>query len=135
VTFKGKFHTMESVAIVPPPVQRPIPIWFGGSSDAAIKRAARLGDGWMPIMAPDEAGEAALAKLKTHLKEFGRDPAKYGLEAWIRLTDRNEDSWGGIVAAWKRLGMQIGTLYPMYPVEGIDAQIDLLRRFKAVATG
>jgi probable F420-dependent oxidoreductase len=135
VTFKGKFHDMDSVAIVPPPVQRPIPIWFGGGSDAAIKRAARLGDGWMPIMAPDEAGEAALAKLKGHLKEFGRDEAKYGLEAWIRLTDPNEDSWGAIVAAWKRLGMQIGTLYPMYPVEGIDAQIDLLRRFKAVAAG
>jgi alkanesulfonate monooxygenase SsuD/methylene tetrahydromethanopterin reductase-like flavin-dependent oxidoreductase (luciferase family) len=30
---------------LPPPVQRPIPIWFGGSSDAVVRRAARLGDG------------------------------------------------------------------------------------------
>lgn len=134
VTFAGKFHTLNSVAIVPPPVQRPIPIWFGGSSDAAIKRAARLGDGWMPIMAPDADGEAKLAQLRGYLKEFNRDPARFGLEAWIRLTDPNPDSWAGIVAAWKRLGMQIGTLYPMYPVDGLDAQIDLLRRFKDAAS-
>src|SRR5262249_2139778 len=35
VSFKGRFHDLNDVSIVPPPVQRPIPIWFGGSSDAA----------------------------------------------------------------------------------------------------
>jgi probable F420-dependent oxidoreductase len=134
VTFAGKFHTLNSVAILPPPVQRPIPIWFGGSSDAAIKRAARLGDGWMPIMSPNAEGEAKLAQLKAHLKEYQRDPATFGLEAWIRLTSPDPDSWAAEVAAWRRLGMQIGTLYPMYPVQGLDAQIDLLRRFKETAT-
>jgi probable F420-dependent oxidoreductase len=135
VTFSGRFHKLDSVAIVPPPVQRPIPIWFGGSSDAAIKRAARLGDGWMPIMAPDADGEARLALLRGHLKEYNRDPASFGLEAWIRLTSPDRDAWGPIIAAWRRLGMQIGTLYPMYPVRGLDAQIDLLRHFKDVAAG
>ncbi|MCW5883269.1 MAG: LLM class F420-dependent oxidoreductase, partial [Anaerolineae bacterium] len=53
VTFEGRFHTMTDVNILPPPVQRPIPIWFGGSHEAVIKRCARLGDGWMPILAPD----------------------------------------------------------------------------------
>src|SRR6202022_4480871 len=42
VTFNGRFHTLESVNILPAPVQKPIPIWFGGSSDAVIKRCARL---------------------------------------------------------------------------------------------
>ena len=50
VTFKGKFHTLVDVNMLPVPVQRPIPIWFGGSSDAVVKRAARIGDGWMPIL-------------------------------------------------------------------------------------
>ncbi len=135
VTFSGRFHNLDSVAIVPPPVQRPIPIWFGGSSDAAIKRAARLGDGWMPIMAPDADGEARLALLRGHLKDYNRDQDSFGLEAWIRLTSSDQDAWGTIIAAWRRLGMQIGTLYPMYPVRGLDAQIDLLRRFKDVAAG
>ena len=53
VTFTGKFHTLVDVNLLPVPVQRPIPIWFGGSSDAVVKRAARIGDGWMPIMSPE----------------------------------------------------------------------------------
>jgi probable F420-dependent oxidoreductase len=65
VSFAGRFHNLKNVSVVPMPVQRPIPIWFGGSSDAALARAARLGDGWMPIMArmhdPDPQTWAAAA--------------------------------------------------------------------------
>jgi probable F420-dependent oxidoreductase len=77
VTFTGRFHNLQSVNIVPPPVQRPIPVWFGGSSDAVVKRAAMLGDGWMPIMAPDAQAEAKLETLRGHLKAFDRDPATF----------------------------------------------------------
>src|SRR3954447_7202600 len=70
VTFNGRFHNLESVNILPAPVQKPIPIWFGGSSDAVIRRCARLGDGWMPILSPDATGEAKLAMLRGFLQEF-----------------------------------------------------------------
>src|SRR3974390_785256 len=50
VTYHGRFPTLEAVPLLPGPIQRPIPVWFGGSSDAAVKRAARIGDGYMPIM-------------------------------------------------------------------------------------
>ncbi len=79
VSFTGKFHDLHEVSIMPPPIQRPIPIWFGGSSDAVMKRAAQLGDGWMPIMAPDDEGAAKLATLRGHLQAFGRDPGAFGL--------------------------------------------------------
>ena len=84
VTFIGRFHELHEISIVPPPMQRPIPIWFGGSSDAAVKRAARIGDGWMPIMPPDDEAAAKLTALRGHLGAFGRDPAAFGLEAWLR---------------------------------------------------
>jgi probable F420-dependent oxidoreductase len=135
VTFHGKYHTLDAVNIVPPPVQRPIPVWFGGASDAVIKRCARIGDGWMPIMAPDEAGEAKLAQLHSHLRDFGRDPATFGLEGWLRVNEPDEDAWGRAAAGWKRLGAQMVMLYPMYRLATFDQQIDVLRRFKAVAQG
>ena len=135
VTFHGKYPKLEAVNIVPPPVQRPIPVWFGGSSDAVIKRCARIGDGWMPIMAPDEAGEAKLAQLHSHLRDFGRDPATFGLEGWLRVNEPDEDAWGRAAAGWKRLGAQMVMLYPMYRLATFDQQIDVLRRFKAVAQG
>ncbi|MBM4261810.1 MAG: LLM class F420-dependent oxidoreductase [Deltaproteobacteria bacterium] len=49
-TFKGKFVNFSNLIFLPKPVQKPgIPIWIGGHSKAALKRAGRLGDGWHPI--------------------------------------------------------------------------------------
>jgi len=47
VSFNGRFHNLYEVSIVPPPVQRPIPIWFGGSSDAAFGI-----EGWLRMHSP-----------------------------------------------------------------------------------
>lgn len=135
VTFKGRFHTLDSVNILPAPVQRPIPIWFGESSDAVIKRATRLGDGWTPILTPDETGEAKLQMLRDQLKAFGRDPATFGLEAWLRAPRFDPDAWVADFAAWRRLGAGNVMLYPTYDLPGLAAQIDLLRRFKDIAAG
>jgi alkanesulfonate monooxygenase SsuD/methylene tetrahydromethanopterin reductase-like flavin-dependent oxidoreductase (luciferase family) len=47
VTHHGKFYTAEAVRLVPTPVQKPrIPVWIGGGSQAAMRRAARW-DGWL----------------------------------------------------------------------------------------
>jgi len=135
VSFSGRFHNLREVNIVPPPVQRPIPIWFGGSSDAVVKRAAELGDGWMPIIPPDEQAEAKLAALRGYLKAFGRDPAKFGLEGWLRMNDRDPQRWAAAADGWRRLGADMVMLYPMYRMNSFDEQIETLRRFKEVAEG
>ena len=135
VTFKGKFHDMTEVNIVPQPVQRPIPIWFGGSSDAVVKRAARLGDGWMPIISPDEKAAAKLEDLRGHLRSFGRDPNTFGLEGWLRMSDENPQRWAADADGWRRLGAQIVMLYPMYRIPTFEGQVETLRRFKEVVQG
>jgi alkanesulfonate monooxygenase SsuD/methylene tetrahydromethanopterin reductase-like flavin-dependent oxidoreductase (luciferase family) len=56
------------------PTSPPVPLWFGGSSDAARKRAAAAGDGWVPLfLSPDEYAPA-LAALRRETAEAGRDP-------------------------------------------------------------
>lgn len=135
VSFTGRFHRLDRVNILPPPIQRPIPVWFGGASDAVVERAARLGDGWMPIMAPGDEAAAKLATLRGHLKSFGRDPAKFGLEAWLRMSENDPQRWAEGVEAWRRLGIGVVMLYPMFRIAGLDAQIDALKRFKEVAGG
>jgi probable F420-dependent oxidoreductase len=132
VTFAGRFHDLHEVSIVPPPIQRPIPIWFGGSSDAVVKRAARLGDGWMPIMPPDDQAATKLAALHGHLQAFGRDPAAFGLEAWLRANEPDPQRWAAAADGWRRLGAQMVMLYPMYRMASFDEQIETLRRFKEI---
>jgi alkanesulfonate monooxygenase SsuD/methylene tetrahydromethanopterin reductase-like flavin-dependent oxidoreductase (luciferase family) len=109
------------------------PRWFGGSSDAVVKRAARLGDGRMPILAPDEQAEAKLAMLRQHLKSFGRDPAAFGLEGWLRINEPDPQLWAAAAHGWKRLGAQMAMLYPMYRMPKLEQHIETLRRFKEVA--
>jgi probable F420-dependent oxidoreductase len=132
VTFHGKFHTLNAVNQLPVPVQRPIPIWFGGSSDAVVKRAARIGDGYMPIMKPDVA-KPKLALLFETMKQHGRDPAKFGLEGWLRFDEPDPQAWAKAAEGWKKLGARIVMLYPMYRMAKLDDQIETLRRFKEVA--
>lgn len=132
VTFRGRFHTLIDVTMLPAPAQRPIPIWFGGSSDAAIKPAARIGDGYMPIMSP-EVAEPKIALLFEHMKAFGRDSAKFGLEGWLRFDEANPDKWLAAARGWKRLGAKVVMLCPMYRMALFDDQSETLRRFKEVA--
>jgi probable F420-dependent oxidoreductase len=134
VTFRGRFHDLKEVSITPAPIQRPIPIWFGGSSDAAMERAARLGDGWMPIMPPDEA-EQKIAALRGHLEAFGRDPATFGIEGWLRMYEPDPARWAAAADGWRRLGADIVMLYPMYRIPDFADQIETLRRFKEAAQG
>ena len=135
VSFSGRFHNLNEVSIVPPSVQRPIPIWFGGVSDAAVTRAARLGDGWMPIIDPDAEAAEKLGALREQLRSFGRDPAKFGIEGWLRMHDADPQHWAAAADGWRRLGADMVMSYPMYRIPRFDDQIETLRRFKEVASG
>jgi alkanesulfonate monooxygenase SsuD/methylene tetrahydromethanopterin reductase-like flavin-dependent oxidoreductase (luciferase family) len=54
------------------PVPPPVPVWVGGSSEAALRRAAKLGDGWMPLfLAPQAYGEA-IERLAKEIDRAGR---------------------------------------------------------------
>ena len=133
VTFEGRFHKYNEVTIVPSPKQRPIPIWIGGSADSVIKRAAKLGDGWMPILSPDKEGKTALEKLYTYLEEFGRKREGFGIETWMRFSEDNPEVWGATADEWRSMGVDMAMLYPMWEIKGVDGQIEILRKFKEVA--
>ena len=68
------------------PASAPVPLWFGGSSDAARRRAATVGDGWVPLfLAPDEYA-ARLAALRQETAEAGRAPGRRrGRRRGVRL--------------------------------------------------
>jgi probable F420-dependent oxidoreductase len=70
--FHGEFYDIPAIEMTPVPT-RPIPILIGGHSDAALRRAARLGDGWMHGGGPHDDLDALLGTLRAHLAEYGRE--------------------------------------------------------------
>jgi probable F420-dependent oxidoreductase len=75
VDHDGRYATLRGITIEPKPVQHPHPpIWVSGRKDAALRRAARVGDGWLPYMFSPEMISASLDKLKPLCGEYGREP-------------------------------------------------------------
>jgi len=72
VSFQGEFYKLDRVSIFPKPWQTPPPIWIGGKSEAAMRRTARLGDGWIPsLITPDEL-RAGVQKVQELAAAAGR---------------------------------------------------------------
>jgi probable F420-dependent oxidoreductase len=73
--FHGQYVHFENIAFEPKPVQKPhIPIWIGGNSKRAIRRAVALGDGWHPTRPLVEDVRAGVAYLRDVCAQRGRDP-------------------------------------------------------------
>jgi probable F420-dependent oxidoreductase len=130
VTFNGRWHKITDAGINPLPVQRPIPIWFGGGHERVLRRLARLGDGWFPQLPPDEKCRAAIEKIATYARDAGRDPKTIGIEGRMTISPESADTWARQIEAWKELGathlsvntMKVGLTTP-------DAHIEAIRQF------
>lgn len=85
--FDGRFVKFADILFAPKPVQKPCPaLWIGGESGPAMRRAARLGDGWYPIgvnprhrLDTRARYRAAVERLRKLVIDAGRDPASVAL--------------------------------------------------------
>lgn len=80
VTYEGRHYRYNDATISPRPVQQPLPLWIGGSSEAAIRRTARIGTGWLAGLQTAAQVEPVVRRIQATLPEFGRtiDEDHYG---------------------------------------------------------
>jgi probable F420-dependent oxidoreductase len=103
VTFDGRYDKVVAAGLAPLPVQRPIPLWFGGTHPAAVRRAGRLADGWFPQVPPGPHLEQAFEHLRAGAEEAGRDPATIKMEGSISVS-RGLDVAVDHVQRWRSAG-------------------------------
>jgi probable F420-dependent oxidoreductase len=133
VTFTGRWHTIPDAGILPLPVQRPIPIWFGGSDERVIQRMAMLGDGWMLSSRPMEQTLPMLEKLFACLAEAGRDRSSFGIEPRLNMSQIGPQGWNDFIQTWKKLGathLNVNTMGCGY--QAASEHIQAIRRFAEV---
>jgi len=135
VDFEGRWHRIPRAGIKPLPVQRPIPVWIGGSADAAIERAARIADGFFP-QRPLEGGWAAtMERFRGWVEDAGRDPAAIGIEWRIDVSAGTPDGWRAEAEERRQLGathLSVTTMRGGLDVDGHVARIGAA--FEALAS-
>jgi probable F420-dependent oxidoreductase len=113
VDFKGRWHHLDRVGIAPRP-ERPIPIWIGGFSDAAYRRAARLADGFIYSLygptGPDPDPKKSIQRLLEMVEDAGRDPSEFGIEVLVPLSPPPGE-FAQLAAGWEDTGVTHVTLH------------------------
>jgi alkanesulfonate monooxygenase SsuD/methylene tetrahydromethanopterin reductase-like flavin-dependent oxidoreductase (luciferase family) len=148
-SFAGAHWQVPDVYVEPTPAQAPRPpIWIGGNGEAAIRRAARVGDGWHPARLSPEEFAAGRRSLEAAVRAEGRDPADVepSLTALLRFTEEPVDEArlrelvgapeqvAGLLRRYAEAG--VGTLVvaldPHEPLEARAAAVEQLARLAAV---
>jgi probable F420-dependent oxidoreductase len=83
-SFTGRHYAFEKLELFPKPLQQPLPIYVGGHNEAAIARAARFGQGWLPGWRQFEEVKTRTALLRRLTADAGRDPRD--VEAAVQFT-------------------------------------------------
>ncbi len=105
VTFNGTYHQVHAAGLNPLPVQRPIPIWLGGDSDAAMRRAGKLADGWIPHGRPDTALAARINQVQDYAEAAGRVATSVQIEGRLSIAEMAESDWREETERWRELGV------------------------------
>ena len=139
VTYDGQWHRVPDAGIRPLPVQQPIPVWMGGDSEVVIRRAARLADGWitLPSFRPGPAGQQTVDRIHGLVREAGRDPAAFGIEARMALAKVPAEERANEIAAWRAMRgithLCVNTMGLGLP--GPEEHVRTLERFKKDVLG
>ena len=135
VTYEGRWHRVPDAGIKPLPVQRPIPVWMGGESEAVLRRAARLANGWITLQTfrPGPAAQQTIDRLHGLVREAGRDPAAFGIEGRVALAQVPPAEWAKELAAWRAMRgithLCVNTMGLGLP--GPEEHVRTLERFKS----
>jgi probable F420-dependent oxidoreductase len=116
VNHDSAFHHIERAGIAPRP-DRQIPVWMGGSSEAALARSARVGEGHIFSRSTDRdfAGAARLAEL---LAENGRDRGTFGMDMFVDF-DQGPEAWRELSGRWEVTGGSLMSIRSMTSGSGI----------------
>ncbi|MEK7215614.1 MAG: LLM class F420-dependent oxidoreductase [Chloroflexota bacterium] len=131
VSFHGEFHHISEAGINPLPVQRPIPLWIGGTADPVLRRAARFGRGWLPERRPEPELQERFDRVRALLREERRDGSDFDLEGRVPLRSRSPEVWAKDLEMWRRLGVTgVSVTTQNAGCATIQDHVTLLRQFK-----
>jgi probable F420-dependent oxidoreductase len=128
VSFDGAYHSIDALGLAELPAHA-IPIWIGCTPQPRLlRRVARLGDGWLPIVDPSPHVEELLG----YVREDGRDPATLGIAARLSA-GADPDACAAEAARFKAAGVTEVTIMPPPGADAADGVSAVIRAKNAIA--
>jgi alkanesulfonate monooxygenase SsuD/methylene tetrahydromethanopterin reductase-like flavin-dependent oxidoreductase (luciferase family) len=133
IDFQGEFDSIPMAGLNPLPGRR-IPIWMGGTAEAAKRRIARIADGWMMNAGTEADPAAAVVQVRQMVADAGRNPKDFGCEVRLGIRDGLERT-AEELSEWHELGISHATVNPMgsgleWPKGHVDALERLARLYR-----
>jgi probable F420-dependent oxidoreductase len=138
----GKLYDFEGLGQRPRPAQEHVPVWVGGSSPAAVRRAALKGDGWLPQGDPRDRLPEQIARIRRLREEAGiqgpfvigaiAEPLYVGTPAWDvgrRTLTGTPDALAESLRAYRAMG--VDQIQVRFRSRGRDELIDQIAAFGA----
>jgi probable F420-dependent oxidoreductase len=134
--YEGRWERVTAAGLNPLPVQRSIPIWIGGTAERALRRAARLADGYFPQRPLEGSWSRTMELVQQWVEEAGRDWATFGVEQRISVASGTPDDWRDAAEEWAELGATHISLVTMGGgLTAPGAHVELLERARAALDG
>jgi probable F420-dependent oxidoreductase len=125
VDFSGRFDRVDRAALVPKPA-RPIPIWLGGSSEAAFDRAARLADGFIGFGGGIDHTVSTWKRMRDRVRGLGRSVEDFGGE-YVALPRGGMGDLMAEIDAWREVGgTHVSVVTMGRGLDSVDGHIDYL---------
>jgi probable F420-dependent oxidoreductase len=132
VEYAGRWDRIDDAGLNPMPIQRPIPIYFGAKAEPAIRRAARIGDGWIMNFRSPEDAKAPLDVLYQALSDAGRNREDFIVEGRLQYGDGDPSVWAAHIQSYQAMGVNAFSLNTMGSgLEGPSAHQSAVRKFAA----
>ncbi|MFA7249536.1 MAG: TIGR03619 family F420-dependent LLM class oxidoreductase [Dehalococcoidia bacterium] len=118
--FQSQRWDIHDVGFSPKPIQRPLPVWVGGSSPGAMKRAATLGDGWHPSSRTPEDFVAKRDEVRAMAVAAGRDPREIAMSVRVEVGVRAGADDSRTAPLWADDAEALRTLLRDYRAAEVD---------------
>lgn len=135
INYEGNWHNINDAGINPLPIQKPIPIWFGGKSEKVLERIGRIGDGWIAsgLNGPNQESISIFDKIHDYTKKASRKPEDVGLETWLSTKQAPLELLADQALEWQNIGAtHIGLTTMGAGYSSIKEHIQALEDFKSL---
>ena len=127
-SFEGKYTKFPQIHFEPKPAQRRVPIWIGGNSDAALRRAVELGDGWTPTSLDVDQLADRIGLLRKEATKRQRPLEQIVLSYNSRFDGTKDTSrMKQDLETYQNLG--VNHFWPVFTFETLEELLDQMRIF------